>query len=236
MPDEAPKNPPNKDSGTFDRFRPNMPNIPGVSQAPLPTAGGVSLVQPTRMIGIVAGVVVLALVIAWWVKSTQRSTSHADAPDPAETSAPEAPPPPVLSLPAAQEGPTVAATLAELAKPWAAKKFTFVHPITHQSVEAMVIRLPGGSLWGFALQEPYGRCDLEFVTDLSLLTKQYGYRAKHPMVASPCDDTVYDPMNVSSIGGDVWARGAVVQGVGLRPPIAINVEVHGQSIIADRME
>jgi hypothetical protein len=56
------------------------------------------------------------------------------------------------------------------------------------------------------------------------------------MVASPCDDTVYDPLNVSSIGGDVWARGAVVQGVGLRPPTAINVEVRGQSIIADRME
>jgi len=236
MPDEAPKNPPNKDSGTFDRFRPDMPNIPGVSQAPLPPAGGVSLGQPTRMIGLVAGVVVLALVVAWWIKSTQRSTSHADVPDPAETSAPEAPPPPVLSLPPAAEGPTVAASVGELAKPWAAKKFTFVHPITRQSVDAMVIRLPGGSLWGFALQEPYGRCDLEFVTDLSLLAKQYGYRAKHPMVASPCDGTVYDPMNVSSIGGDVWARGAVVQGVGLRPPTAINVEVHGQSIIADRME
>jgi len=236
MPDEPPNKPPNRDAGAFDRFRPDMPKIPGVHQAPLPTAAGASVGQPARIIGIVAGGVVLALVVAWWIKSTQRSTSHADVPDPAETSAPEAPPPPVLSLPSAPEGPTVAASVEELAKPWAAKKFTFVHPITHQSVDAMVIRLPASGLWGFALQEPYGRCDLEFVTDLSLLAKQYGYRAKHPMVASPCDDTVYDPLNVSSIGGDVWARGAVVQGVGLRPPTAINVEVHGQSIIADRME
>ena len=236
MPDEPPNKHPSKDSGPFDRFRPNMPTIPGVSHAPLPTAGSASARQPAQMIGIVAGVVVLALVVAWWVKRVQHSTSHADAPGPAETSAPEAPPPPVLSLPSVQEGPTVAATAEELAKPWAAKKFTFVHPITHQSVDAMVIRLPGSGLWAFALQEPYGRCELEFVTDLSLLAKQYGYRAKHPMVASPCDDTVYDPLNVSSIGGDVWARGAVVQGVGLRPPTAINVEMHGQSIIADRME
>jgi hypothetical protein len=236
MPDEPPNKPPNKDAATFDRFRPNMPTIPGVSQAPMPTTGGASTGQPARIIGIVAAGVVLALVVAWGGKRMQHSTSHAEASDPAETSAPEVPPPPVLSLPPAQEGPTVAATMEELAKPWAAKKFTFVHPITHQSVEAMVIRLPNGNLWGFALLEPYGRCDLEFVTDLGLLAKQYGYRAKHPMVASPCDNTVYDPLNVSSIGGDVWARGAVVQGVGLRPPTAINIEVHGQSIIADRME
>jgi hypothetical protein len=100
----------------------------------------------------------------------------------------------------------------------------------------MVIRLPGGGLWAFALQEAYGHCELEFVTDLSQLAKQYGYRASHPMVASPCTSTVYDPLKVGSLGGEVWVRGEIVQGGALRPPIAIEVQESGNSIIADRIE
>ena len=233
---KLPTKPPGKNSGTFDRFRPEMPNIPGVGQAPKPAAGGVDAGKMARILGAAAGAMVLMLAVAWWVKNIRHSTSHADVPKPAETSAPVAAAAPLLDARVTVDEPTVAAKVEELAKPWTARKFTFVQPVTHQSLRAMVIRLPGGGLWAFALQEPYGQCELELVTDLSRLAKQYGYRAIHPMVASPCDETVYDPLNVSSIGGDVWARGAVVQGAGLRPPTAINVEVRGHSIIADRME
>jgi len=104
------------------------------------------------------------------------------------------------------DGPTVAATAEELARPWSAKQFTFVKPLTHEKVDAMVIRLPGGRLWAFALLEAYGHCDLKFVTDLGELAKQYGYRASHPMVASPCSSTVYDPLKVSALSGDVFVR------------------------------
>ena len=100
----------------------------------------------------------------------------------------------------------------------------------------MVIRLPGGGLWAFSLQEPYGKCELEFVTDLGRLATQYGYRASHPMVVNPCNNTVYDPLKVGSLGGNVWVRGEIVQGGGLRPPLAIDVRVSGHSIIADRIE
>jgi hypothetical protein len=77
---------------------------------------------------------------------------------------------------------------------------------------------------------------LEFVTDLRKLASQYKYSASHPMVVNPCDSTVYDPLKVSSIGGNTWARGEIVQGAGLRPPIAIDVKESGRSIIADNVE
>jgi hypothetical protein len=71
---------------------------------------------------------------------------------------------------------------------------------------------------------------------LQRLAKEYGYRASHPMVASRCTSTLYDPLKVGPLGGDVWARGEIVQGSGLRPPISIEVEEKGSSIVADRIE
>jgi hypothetical protein len=128
------------------------------------------------------------------------------------------------------------ATTDELSKPWASKKFVFVKPFTNEQVNAIVIRLPDEGLWAFSLQEPYGNCELEFVTDLAKLASQYGYRAAHPMVGNPCNGTVYDPLKVGPLGADTWARGEVVKGSGLRPPISIDVKVTGRSIIADRIE
>jgi hypothetical protein len=100
----------------------------------------------------------------------------------------------------------------------------------------MAVRLPGGELWAFSLQGPFGRCDLEYVSDLEKLASQYRYNASHPMVVSPCDRAVYDPLKVGSLGGNTWARGEIVQGGGLRPPISIEVIVSGRSIIADNIE
>jgi hypothetical protein len=56
------------------------------------------------------------------------------------------------------------------------------------------------------------------------------------MVVSPCDGTVYDPLKVGPLGGDTWARGEIVQGSSLRPPISIDVKVRGRSIVADSIE
>ena len=56
------------------------------------------------------------------------------------------------------------------------------------------------------------------------------------MVVNPCNSTVYDPLKVGPLGDNTWARGEVVQGSGLRPPLSIDVVVRGHSIFADRME
>jgi hypothetical protein len=56
------------------------------------------------------------------------------------------------------------------------------------------------------------------------------------MVASSCDGTVYDPLQMGTTPDGAWARGEVIKGMGIRPPISIEVRVQGRSIVADRIE
>jgi hypothetical protein len=224
---------------TFDRFHPEMPRIPGVagarpdSRAKLNGANAQRLI---RILGAAAAVVAIVMAMVWWIRSARRKAVNAVSTGAALAQSPAPQPPPLAAVPPAHAGPAAAATVEELSKPWSAKKFIFVKPLTYENVEALVIRLPGGGLWAFALQEPYGRCELEFVTDAGQLAAKYGYRASHPMVVNPCNSTVYDPLKVGPLGGNTWARGEIVQGGGLRPPLSIDVVVRGHSIVADRME
>ena len=240
LPTKTPDAPPDKPpENKFDPFRPEMPNIPGVSQGSLPARRGPSRIDQQSLMqigGIAAAIVLFVVAIFWWVKSRPQGVAKPSTTDVevAESAAPIAPLP--NSTAAVPEGPTVAATADQLSKPWDSKKFTFVKPLTHQNIEGMVIRLPGGGLWAFALQEPYDRCELEYVTDLGKLASKYKYPASHPMVVNPCDSTVYDPLKVGSIGGDTWARGEIVKGAAMRPPISIEVKESGRSIIADNIE
>jgi hypothetical protein len=56
------------------------------------------------------------------------------------------------------------------------------------------------------------------------------------MVVDPCTQTVFDPLRMGQRADGAWLRGAIVQGGGLRPPIAIEVSVHGDSLRAERIE
>jgi hypothetical protein len=222
----------------FDRFRPDMPQIPGVGQGSRQAGGGLVGIETQRLLqiaGIAAAVMLIGTAIFWQVKGKSRGAVNSSvAPDVAAQTAPT----PDLPTPAAavQEGPNVAATVDELSKPWDAKKFMFVKPFTRENINAMVIRLPGEGLWAFSLQGPSGRCELEYVTNLGRLATEFRFNAAHPMVVSPCDSTVYDPLKVGPLGGNTWARGEIVQGSSLRPPISIDVKVSGRSIIADGIE
>ncbi len=134
-------------------------------------------------------------------------------------------------------GPGPVATTAELAKPWSEKEFLFRGPFSAEPVPAMVVRLPGGDLWGFSLREPFGECELQYVTDLKALEADYGFRADHPMVVNPCTHAVYDLMRYGGgtpDGGLV--RGDIVQGAGVRPPMAIEMKTNGKDIVAVRSE
>ncbi len=85
--------------------------------------------------------------------------------------------------------------------------------------------------------EPFGTCQLEYVTNLNALRSEYNFRANHPMLGDPCTHTVYDLLqydNGATDGGLV--RGAIVHGVGVRPPMAIEIEVEGRHLRAVRME
>jgi hypothetical protein len=240
LPTNTPDLPPDKPvENKFDPFRPEMPQIPGVGPNAQQARRGFSGIdtQPLlKMGGIAAGVLLIGALIFWWFKSKPRGTgeSASSETDVGEQSTPTASLPNVIAP--VHDGPTVAATVDELSKPWAAKKFTFVKPVTQENIAAMVIRLPNGGLWALSLQAPFGRCELEFVADLNTLASKYGYNASHPMVVNPCDNTVYDPLKVGALGGNTWVRGEIVQGSGLRPPISIEVKERGKSIIADSIE
>ena len=238
MPAESPNKPPSPPPDNRERFRTEMPDIPGVNHARPGVSKQANDANKRRFLqmgGLALVVLLMGTVVLLLIKRASHSAARsADSDAAIEGSAPS--PAAAGSEAAVPDGPIQAGTAEELAKSWSAKQFTFVKPFTHEKVHAMVIRLPSGHLWAFALPEPYGHCELEFVTDVDQLGKQYGYRASHPMVASPCSGTVYDPMKVGSIGDNVFVRGEIVRGSGLRPPISIDVVEKDGSIIADRIE
>lgn len=218
-----------------DPFKPVQPKIPGVpdhasvrSRAPKPNPLTVWLIAG------VAFALVVGLVVGWRMRASAAkrapvASQPAAAPAPARDASPPAAAP--AGVPTA---PGPVATIDELAKPWAAKKFSFRSELDGP-VPAMVVHLPGGGYWAFSLQEPYGRCQLEFVADPARLRDEYGFTANHPMVTDPCTHTVYDLLRYGSTPKGL-VRGDIVQGTGLRPPLAIEVRLEGRRIVAGRME
>lgn len=221
-----------------DRFKAEMPQIPGVSgTVTRPSgAGGPWLV----MGGLVA--VLIAVFVGGRLLSRPRRVETPPAPV-AQAQIDVPPSATDLPVPVATEASPVVARVGDLAKPWDSQAFTFRDPVTGENVPGILVRLPGGSsaqasgYWSLALKEAYGRCQLEYVRDLEKLRSEYGYRqARHPMVGNPCSRTVYDPLKYASISGSVLARGAIVQGSDLRPPLGIEIKIRGRDILATRME
>jgi len=238
------------DGKKFDPFKPQQPVIPGVAPAkpapepvaeaeqpaiPFPTKDVSRAGRPWKSIGVAAAVVLVAACgFFYWRRSTAPTPQEAVS----ETTG--------AAAPAADEsesakklpvGPGPIAGTGELAEVWSSKRFVFHNALTSESVPAMVVRLPRGEYWAFSLREPYGTCELEYVTDLGKLASDYAFRADHPMVVNPCKNTVYDLMRYGSganNGGLV--RGEIVQGAGIRPPIAIEIVVRGKEIVAERIE
>jgi hypothetical protein len=199
-----------------------MPNIPG------------------RVFSWLAVVVVCAFIMSlgifyWMRSSSSRGNSRIAeaAPIPAsETSAESSKVVEQLPL-----GPGPVATTTELTGAWSSKRFLFRDPVTNEPVPAMVVRLPQGQLWGFSLREPFGTCPLEYVTDPQRLRSEYQLHADHPMVVDPCNRTVYDLLSYGAgPASDALVRGEMVEGPGIRPPIAIEIRTEGKQVLAVRME
>ena len=224
----------------FKPFQPEMPQIPGVTDGSRHAKHGLDAPERQRFPQIAIAAAILALIVGtgfWWFKAKSRAAAAASAEaEIAEHAATTSAPPLPSPIAPIHEGPSRAATVEELSKPWSAKKFNFVRPITQENIDAMVIRLPSGELWAFSLQGPFGKCELEFVPDSTVLASKYHFNANHPMVVNPCDSTVYDPLKLGAVGGNTWVRGQIVQGSSLRPPISIDVKVRGRSIVAEGIE
>jgi hypothetical protein len=234
-------------------FKPQDPSIPGVTGNPArtkpappppprivlpqsrrpPEPNVLSAVSPRVWLA-VFGIVILLIALGMYSRNRAASGAITQTPPAADPTdlAPVEPSQPTPKLPL---GPGPIATTGELGKTWSSKRFLFRAPQTADDVPGMVVRLPEGVFWAISMREPFGTCELEYVTDLHKLATDYQLIANHPMVADPCSHTVYDLARYDS-GPNGVVRGAVAKGESIRPPIAIEVKVRGKEILATRIE
>jgi hypothetical protein len=233
-----------------DPFRPQEPNIPGVTGNParhkpapepprpaasqfrnsVPVADKVPAQKWLAIAALAIGLVSLALFL--WKHSGAPAQSQEV---PAAVPVVDLQPTPLQPALVLVVGPGPVATTAELAKPWSSKRFEFHDPKTADNLSAVVVHLPSGIYWAFSLREPFGTCELEYVTDLGKLQRDYGFHADHPMVGDPCNRAVFDLTRYGT-GPNGVVRGAIVSGQGVRPPLAIEVKVRGKQVVATQLE
>src|SRR6266849_11134587 len=169
------------------RFKTDMPQIPGVSaQSATPQPG----FKPVRLIGFLAGLV-FCLICVRWLMRPRGAEAPVVAPTP-QIEVPAPAPDANAALPHATESEPSIAGLEEMVAPWASKDFVYMNRASGENVPAVLVHLPTGSAnqpasyWAFSLTAPFGNCRLEYVTDLEKLRADYGFRgAKHPMVGNP---------------------------------------------------
>jgi hypothetical protein len=227
------------DQPSPDRYKVDMPQIPGVS------GPGGTRPRSNPAIPLIAGVlavIIMALLGArWFLRPKHPEVKPLEAP--AQIELPSPTPDPAIALPHATESHPSIANISAFAKPWTSKDFFIRNPMTAEYIPAVIVRLPGGAAnqpsgyWAFSLKAPFGNCQLEYVTDLAKLQTEYGFRAaKHPMAGNPCSHTLFDPTKMANIPGNVWVRGAIVQGSDLRPPLGVEIKIQGKDILAVRTE
>ncbi len=232
------------DQSPSDRYKAEMPRIPGVNLPSGRRTGYLERLSPTtRLVGSL--LLVLLIVVGIFAARPRNRTKPPERSDDENTPqimvpapASETASPPVV----ATESHRVIASISEFAQPWASKLFFFRNRLTGENIPALIVRLPGGpgaqrsSYWAFSLQAAYGHCQLEYIRDPEKLSSDYGFRAKHPMVGNPCSRTVFDPLRMANLPGKVWIRGAIVQGSDIRPPLGIEIQIEGTDVLATRME
>jgi hypothetical protein len=233
----------------IDLFHPQQPRIPGVSHAepdaidtpvetPEPVLPSATLERVQALVPLlwflltIAGIATAGAGLFLWSKKTVNKAVPDAQP---VTSAAVAAPLKAKNTTSLPVGPGFIATTEEIAKPWSSKEFLFRNPVTNAAAPAVLVRLPGGALWALSLRQPFGDCDLEYVTSPEKLQADYRVHSSHPMIADPCNGTVFDLSRYGN-GPNGLVRGEIVAGTAVRPPIAIEVQTRGKQIFATRSE
>lgn len=239
--------------------KPKFPKQPASLDAPAPKVPGVPPPKPRKLVAPkpimkpstesaapgqkapgylwAVGIVVLVVFVAgslWLMSGGKRQASAAASMNASAPTTAASKPLLIVSSTKLPVAPGAIATTSELTQPWSAKKFLF-RGVKGKNFAAMVVKLPDNSYWAFSLHEPYGTCELEYETDLDKLSSEYRFSATHPMVVNPCTHTVFD-LSQYGTGPSGEVRGEIVAGTGVRPPLAIEVEVSGTNIVATRAE
>jgi hypothetical protein len=243
------------DPTTTDRFKAEMPQIPGVEPTqpatPPPASTAPAVARPASqnpLLPLMVGFCVLAVIFVFgsrWISKHHAVETARPEPTP-QIEVPAPPPDPNATLPHASAANPVIGTVTQFAKPWSYQDFFIRDGLTGEDIPATIVRLPGGSAsassgyWAFSRKAPYGSnssCQLEFVTDLNKLRKDYDYHAAtHPLVGNPCSGTLYDPLKTANLPGNVWIRGGITQGSDVRPPFGVEIKIQGRQVLAIRTE
>lgn len=243
---------------TLDPFKPAQPQIPGVPASQEGLNSPQAAVEPLQDTGVMtpapdtaelphdmklvwvgmalAGLLTMLFLVFGYKGGMRKPSGLAASGKPAAARSAVAETPAAAAADADPAvAPGIVASAGQLAKPWSARRFLFRDPITLKEEPAMVVRLPGGALWGFSMREPYGTCELEYVTDMEKLRRDYDLSATHPMVADPCNSSVFDLARYGNAPAGL-VRGDVVKGPALRPPMGIEIRTKGNDIVAVRSE
>ena len=221
------------------QFKAEMPQIPGVNDP------YVRRRKRNPLFPLIIGFLVLGLIILVAVRwfGHHKPVEPVRVEQAPQIDVPPPPPDPSASLPRASESNPAIGTISDFSRPWSSADFFIQDKLTGENKPATIIRLPGGSAsqasgyWAYARMAVYGSCQLEYITDLDKLRGEYGYlAANHPLVGNPCTHTLYDPLKTASLPGNVWIRGAIVQGSDIRPPLGVELKVLGKEILAIRTE
>src|SRR5712671_3352481 len=171
-----------------DRFKTEMPQIPGVSGSGLRSSAA-SNPAVKLVIGLLAVLLVVFLGARWALRPKHAEPQLAQQQPQIEVPSPA--PDPSTLLPHATDAEPGIAEIPEMAKPWSSKEFYIRNRLSGENVPALLVRLPTGSAsqasgyWAFALKAPFGNCQLEYLTDLGKLKSDYDFRAaKYPMVGN----------------------------------------------------
>jgi hypothetical protein len=222
------------DQPDSQRFKPEMPRIPGLADTP-----GAHSRKPALATVSVMAVVLLVVALGTHYALRPKTIDPVEPPDPPRLQVATPAPDPDSLLPVSTANDPAVASVAEMSKPWSAKEFIFRDRLTGENVPSLLIRLPSASgaqssaYWGLTMTSAYGNCRLEYIQDLDKLRVDYGFRnAKHPMIGNPCSRTVFDPAKMAMLRGNIWVRGAIVQGSDVRPPLGIEIHIEGKQILA----
>ena len=151
------------DQPSNDRFKTEMPRIPGVTagSSPNPAPAPRSEKAPLGTIAAVLAVVLFVAAAAHFVMRPKPvEAPAATAPPKLEVTTPA--PDPLASLPRVTQAAPVIASVEELAKPWSSKEFFLQDPLNTENSRALLIRLPSGSAtqpagyWGLIMTAAYG--------------------------------------------------------------------------------
>jgi arsenite oxidase small subunit len=115
------------------------------------------------------------------------------------------------------------ASLAELAEPWSAVKFTLPDTDGDQ-LPCIVIRLPGGGWYASSLICTHNKCEIIYVRDPTSARNTFDVDVDTPVLACPCHFSVFD----------LPRHGRVIKGPAPGPPLQLTVEVRDNKVFVSR--